>query len=177
MLLFSLAQCALHLAMRCPWRVAQGWELLFEGPALGPASAVAAEASGVDPWQLFRETRLSWRGDGKFLAVVARDPAAQPPAAAPDGLEPAAARAPLPPFRVRVWDRHTLEMHAAGEASEGLQPLPAWQPNGRHLYVAADAKPAVVSAGAPSPASACVAVSAGCVLVSLQIQGSAAVKA
>ena len=36
---------------------------------------------------------------------------------------------------LRVWTREG-ELHAVGEATEGMLPLLAWQPNGRHLYAA-----------------------------------------
>lgn len=46
---------------------------------------------------------------------------------------------------VRIWDRQTGELHASGEAAAGLLPTAAWQPNGRHLYVASSvAGPAAV---------------------------------
>lgn len=37
-----------------------------------------------------------------------------------------------------MWERETGELHARGEAAAGLLPVAAWQPNGRHLYVACD---------------------------------------
>ena len=39
------------------------------------------------------------------------------------------------PAVVRVWTREA-QLHSLGEAAEGLLPVLAWQPNGRHLYVA-----------------------------------------
>jgi elongator complex protein 1 len=58
---------------------------------------------------------------------------------------------------VRVWDRATGELHARGEAAAGLLPAAAWQPNGRHLYVACDkaaAAAAPVQDEAAQPAGA-----------------------
>ncbi|GIL71049.1 hypothetical protein Vretimale_4117 [Volvox reticuliferus] len=106
----------------------QAWELLFEGSMLGSSSASAAAAAAVqaEGSHLFQDARLSWRGDGKFFAIVCRDPTM---AGATAGARV------LPPYRVRIWDRSTFELHAVCEAAEGLMPLPAWQPNGRHLYV------------------------------------------
>ena len=34
---------------------------------------------------------------------------------------------------LRVWTRDG-QLHAVGESVVGLQPVLAWQPNGRHLY-------------------------------------------
>lgn len=145
----------------------QAWELMLEAPALGPpapaaattattATAAAAAASATEaaaaavPGPRYADGAISWRGDGKFFAVVCRD-AAVAAAAATEA-------APPPPYHVRIWDRTTLEPHSAGEPFDCLLPLPAWQPNGRHLYVAAaGATAAAVSAGAPAPPSAAVA--------------------
>ncbi|GFR43052.1 hypothetical protein Agub_g4058, partial [Astrephomene gubernaculifera] len=110
----------------------QAWELLYEGCALGPAAATAS--AQLDPAlrsALFTDGRISWRGDGKFFSVVCRDLPPAAAAASPDTSAAAAAvAASLPPYRVRIWDRSSLELHAAGEAAEGLLPLPAWQPSG-----------------------------------------------
>lgn len=38
---------------------------------------------------------------------------------------------------MRVWGRDSGELHAVGEAAEGLSGPLVWQPNGRHLYAAA----------------------------------------
>ncbi|KAG2445393.1 hypothetical protein HXX76_000015 [Chlamydomonas incerta] len=138
----------------------QAWELMLEAPALGPpapaaaaAAAAAAAGSSSAPGLRYAEGAISWRGDGKFFAVVCRDAAA-----AVTAVTEAAAAPPPAPYRVRIWDRTTLEPHSAGEPFDCLLPLPAWQPNGRHLYVAAaGATAAAVSAGAPAPASAAVA--------------------
>lgn len=35
---------------------------------------------------------------------------------------------------LRIWEREGCELHALGVAPEGLHPVLAWQPNGRHLY-------------------------------------------
>ncbi|KAG2485392.1 hypothetical protein HYH03_015878 [Edaphochlamys debaryana] len=149
----------------------QAWELLFEGPAMGAAAATAAAAtaaaaSGLDPAALYGDARLSWRGDGKFLAVVCRDAAAAGTATAAaavpvNGGDTAAATA-LPPYGVRIWDRTTMEIHASGESTDGVLPLPAWQPNGRHLYVAASvAAPAAVAKGAPGTKPPVLAAAGG----------------
>ncbi|GIL52022.1 hypothetical protein Vafri_7984, partial [Volvox africanus] len=118
----------------------QAWELLFEGSMLGcsTASATAAAAAQAEGSRLFQDARLSWRGDGKFFAIVCRDPTMAAATTAPSAMKasgPPTGAPALPPFRVRIWDRSTLELHAVCEAAEGLIPLPAWQPNGRHLYV------------------------------------------
>ncbi|KAG2431603.1 hypothetical protein HYH02_013296 [Chlamydomonas schloesseri] len=139
----------------------QAWELMLEAPALGPptpaaasaAAAAAAAAAGATadaaPGPRYADGAISWRGDGKFFAVMCRDAAA---------VTAVDAEAAPPPYRVRIWDRTTLEPHSAGEPFDCLLPLPAWQPNGRHLYVAAaGATAAAVSAGAPAPSSAAVA--------------------
>lgn len=53
-----------------------------------------------------------------------------PPApAAPSGADAAKAT-------VRIWERQTGELHASGETAPGLLAAAAWQPNGRHLFVA-----------------------------------------
>lgn len=65
---------------------------------------------------------ITWRGDGRFFATASLD-------------EPGAASATL-----RIWERETGELHAQGapeSAAVALLPAAAWQPNGRHLYVAA----------------------------------------
>ncbi|EFJ51885.1 hypothetical protein VOLCADRAFT_87528, partial [Volvox carteri f. nagariensis] len=116
----------------------QAWELLSEGPALGPSAAEATAAAYGENSSLFQDALLSWRGDGKFFAVVCRDPTV---AVVPGSVA-------LPPYRIRIWDRGTLELHAAGEPADGIIPLPAWQPNGRHLYV-----PALATGAMPSGTS------------------------
>lgn len=37
---------------------------------------------------------------------------------------------------LRIWEREGCELHALGAAPQGLHPILAWQPNGRHLYAA-----------------------------------------
>lgn len=37
---------------------------------------------------------------------------------------------------LRIWEREGCELHAVGKAPQGLHPVLAWQPNGRHLYAA-----------------------------------------
>ena len=37
---------------------------------------------------------------------------------------------------LRIWEREGCELHAIGKAPQGLHPVLAWQPNGRHLYAA-----------------------------------------
>ncbi|KXZ43844.1 hypothetical protein GPECTOR_79g123 [Gonium pectorale] len=122
----------------------QAWELIYEGPAAGPAAAAATPADAPLP---FSRGRVSWRGDGKYFAVVCAEP--QTATAAANSTQ---AAAPPAAYRVRIWDRTTMELHATGDAAEGLLPVPAWQPNGRHLYVAAVAAPPL--AGAPAWAGA-----------------------
>ncbi len=100
------------------------WDLLWETPVINnqpeyPQSTslpgpVPDPASAV---QLSRSTAaMSWRGDGKYLATCTEDVASV--------------------SRVRVWDRESGELHSLGEAVVGIQSVLAWQPNGRHLYVA-----------------------------------------
>lgn len=114
------------------------------------------------------QARLSWRGDGKFLAsVCSRAPAPHAASSEASAPEPNGAGAIRgggsgssasggggggADYRIHVWDRATFELHASGEAAEGLLPLLAWQPNGRHLYVAASGAGAV--SGSDSRAAA-----------------------
>ena len=117
------------------------WELLGEVPLLSyrddtPANAAASAAAaaqlrglggsgcddGAEVCLAPGNVAITWRGDGKFFATVSRD-------------APTAAAA-----TVRVWEPGTsttgLELLSVGEAAPGLLPAGAWQPNGRHLYVA-----------------------------------------
>ena len=88
-------------------------------------------------------------------AALEQLPAVNPTPAAPQGREKAApqgrekeaalassaqtqkaaegARSGL--TRLHVWQRDGCVLHATGEEAEGLLPVAAWQPNGRHLYV------------------------------------------
>lgn len=45
------------------------------------------------------------------------------------------ATASAAPTWLTIWRRDGCTLHAAGERLEGLLPVAAWQPNGRHLYV------------------------------------------
>ncbi|KAF5832885.1 IKI3 family-domain-containing protein [Dunaliella salina] len=90
----------------------QEWELLAEVHLADPPPGCP------NPGSWFRDIQLSWRGDGKFFATSHR--------ALRDGT----------PQRVMlVWDRTaSCQLHATCEEAEGLLPVLAWQPNGRHLY-------------------------------------------
>ena len=44
---------------------------------------------------------------------------------------------PGAPWVVRTWNRDSGALHIVGEAAEGLCGPLNWQPNGRHLYAAA----------------------------------------
>lgn len=65
---------------------------------------------------------ITWRGDGRYFATASLD-------------APGAGSATL-----RIWERETAELHAVGQAESTTAALllaAAWQPNGRHLFVAA----------------------------------------
>jgi elongator complex protein 1 len=104
------------------------WDLLWETPVINNQPEYPQPTSLPGPLpdpgcevQLFEGiAAMSWRGDGKYLATCTQD---------------------LPVIgntssRVRVWDRESGELHALGESVVGVQSVLAWQPNGRHLYVA-----------------------------------------
>jgi len=88
-----------------------------------PSSAAVADATPDQPAQLAPgSVCITWRGDGRYFATASLD-------------GPGAATATL-----RVWERDTAELHSQGQpesAAAALLPAAAWQPNGRHLYVAA----------------------------------------
>lgn len=68
---------------------------------------------------------LSWRGDGKFLAVCTGKSVTN------DSNEEEQCS-----LRVRVWTRETGELHSLGEPVQHICPAISWQPNNRHIYVA-----------------------------------------
>lgn len=69
--------------------------------------------------------------------TAASGTAAAPPAAGPPAEESEApATVSSAETTLKIWAREGCELHAVGERGPGLQPLAAWQPNGRHLYVA-----------------------------------------
>ena len=70
---------------------------------------------------------IAWRGDGKYFATCSGAPGRR---------------------RVHIWDREAgCALHAAAEAPPGRLLAPAaWQPNCRHLYVAADCSAAEAAA-------------------------------
>ena len=124
-----------HPATPAP-RQPQNWELLAEVPLLqhrgeggGPATAAAPDPRhALAPGSV----AITWRGDGRYFATASMD-------------APGAASA-----TVRVWERDTAELHAMAQpesTAAALLPAAAWQPNGRHLYVAATQR-ADVAAGA-----------------------------
>ncbi len=129
-------------------RTPQAWELLLETPVLGPsASSPNAPNALRGP---YASARVAWRGDGKFFATLCHEPLDQQQTdpqqqqeSSPAGVNGAADGAGagsgsvVGPVVVRVWDREGLELHAVGQAAGGLAAVAAWQPNGRHLYVAA----------------------------------------
>lgn len=119
----------------------QHWELLAEVPLLqhrgeggGPASAAEP-----DPQQPLApgSVAITWRGDGRYFATASLDAPGAPSAT------------------VRVWERDTAELHAMGQpesTAAALLPAAAWQPNGRHLYVAsAQRADAAGAAGEAAP--------------------------
>jgi hypothetical protein len=71
---------------------------------------------------------IAWRGDGRYFATTSAP-------AAPGGA-----------WRAHVWDREGCSLHAAGEGGARLTGPACWQPNGRHLYAAAEATPAEAAA-------------------------------
>jgi elongator complex protein 1 len=125
--------------------MSSGWELLSEGPVAcnapafpqptaGPGPA-AGEGEGGAPALVPGEVAVSWRGDAKFFATATVDGFGAAP-------------------RVRVWDGASGELHALGEAAEGLQAVLGWQPNGRHLYAAQFLPRAAAAEAAPAAADA-----------------------
>jgi len=76
---------------------------------------------------------VTWRGDGDYVATLVEPVATDQP----DSDEAATGQ----PATLRVWDGRTLQPHAEGEAATALSAVAAWQPNGRHLYVAQHAGP------------------------------------
>ena len=50
------------------------------------------------------------------------------------------------PGVLRVWERDGCVLHSIGEHAEGLLCALAWQPNGRHIYIAQqlDGRPRIV---------------------------------
>lgn len=102
----------------------QNWELLAEVPLLqhkevaGPADPAPEQPPQLVPGSVC----VTWRGDGRYFATASLD-------------GPGASSAML-----RIWERDTAELHAQGQpesSAAALLPAAAWQPNGRHLYVAA----------------------------------------
>lgn len=86
--------------------------------AQAAAAKAASEQAQLEPGSV----SITWRGDGRYFATASLD-------------SPGAATATL-----RVWERDTVELHSQGQpesAAAALLPAAAWQPNGRHLYVAA----------------------------------------
>lgn len=43
---------------------------------------------------------------------------------------------PVVATNMQIWERDSFQLHAVGEAADGLLPVLTWQPNGRHLYAA-----------------------------------------
>jgi len=110
------------------------WDLLWETPVINnhpeypqPTSLpVPVPDPGSVEVQFSRNTAaMSWRGDGKYLATCTEDTSTSGSS------------------RVRVWDRESGELHALGEYVVGVQSVLAWQPNGRHLYVAQHSNPSL----------------------------------
>jgi len=107
------------------------WDLLWETPVINnqpeypqPTSLPGPVPDPGSEVQLSKNTAaMSWRGDGKYLATCTEDTFN----GSGSGNESS---------RVRVWDRESGELHALGESVVGVQSVLAWQPNGRHLYVA-----------------------------------------
>ncbi|KAL4420046.1 hypothetical protein ABPG77_007485 [Micractinium sp. CCAP 211/92] len=148
--LLALVTCTAQLLL-----MNKDWELLSEVPLLqqgGTGGAAlparpAADATADHPQAALSPDSVSitWRGDGLFFATTSLD--------SPDAASAV----------VRIWDRQTGELHASGEAAVGLLPTAAWQPNGRHLYVAssmagpaavdgeAEVRAPAVQGGAPPP--------------------------
>lgn len=86
------------------------------------APAAAAEAASEQAQLAPGSVSIAWRGDGRYFATASLD-------------GPGVATATL-----RIWERDTAELHSQGQpesAAAALLPAAAWQPNGRHLYVAA----------------------------------------
>lgn len=115
---------------------------------LGPGSHAPSASSSPTPNAFhgpYASARVAWRGDGKFFATLCHEPLAEQqqqhqglgPAGVDGVAEGAGAGSVCGPVCVRVWDREALELHAVGQAAGGLAAVAAWQPNGRHLYVAA----------------------------------------
>ena len=72
---------------------------------------------------------ICWRGDGRYVATLVQHAAAQQLPGPASGASEAA-------VTIKMWEPDGCVLHAVGERATGLLPVGAWQPNGRHLYVA-----------------------------------------
>ena len=91
------------------------------------------------------QATITWRGDGKFVATSVRPGSLSASDTSMDAAGPRSAAdvAPAPATTcMQIWERENLQLHAAGEDADGLLPVLAWQPNGRHLYAARQGGPA-----------------------------------
>lgn len=119
----------------------QNWELLAEVPLLQhPASSLQAASSSPEqpPHLAPGSVSITWRGDGRYFATASLDTAGT------GGT------------MVRIWERDTAELHSLAQpeaAAAALLPAAAWQPNGRHLYVAAAQRHDAAAAAQPRGAS------------------------
>ncbi|GAX74696.1 hypothetical protein CEUSTIGMA_g2144.t1 [Chlamydomonas eustigma] len=77
----------------------------------------------------FEDASISWRGDGKYFATSIMSSGSR---------------------SIKVWDRVDLSLHAEIASVEGILPALSWQPNGRHLYIAAAANTQEMSSATTS---------------------------
>ena len=87
------------------------------------------------------QAAISWRGDGKFVATSVSPSTRACLDSSKDSTEASTtvkvnAVEPTQTADLRIWERDNFQLHAVGETLEGLTPVLAWQPNGRHLYAA-----------------------------------------
>ena len=92
-----------------------------------------------------RDVHISWRGDGKYFSSIIKMGDRWDGQGVllhrPMGLLSMLWLNPVPlglrSSKLQTWERSSWELHAVAQFTEGLQPVMAWQPNGRHQYVSA----------------------------------------
>lgn len=85
------------------------------------------------------QAAISWRGDGKFVATSVSPGSLPDSDTSTEGTELRSTTDVQPSpvaTKMQIWERENFQLHADGEAADGLLPVLAWQPNGRHLYAA-----------------------------------------
>lgn len=139
------------------------WDVLGEVSLLVEAADTPAAADGAEVSAAISlgaaQVAICWRGDCKYVATLVQhggtaaaapgdsgqqtqQPQQQQPRPGAAATGPAAAAAQpgeAAATMLKIWLRDGCRLHAIGEAAAGLLPVGAWQPNGRHLYVAQQA--------------------------------------